>query len=236
MRYALYFSPARSHPMTGAATRWLGRDAFTDERQELPDVPGLDADTVKALTADARRYGFHATLKAPFSLADGRTEAELIGAIEAFVETQTEFDIPNLVLGQLGRFFALVPEQPYAELQEFAASVVRHFEPFRAPLSADDMARRKPERLTPSERASLEQWGYPYVFEDFRFHMTLSAQVPDEATEAMRAALTARFSDFTDQPLSIDSLTLFVEPSRGADFTVLGQFPLLARDLSRKTA
>ena len=236
MRYALYFSPAENHPLTKAAARWLGRDAFSNETFPTPVVEGLTTEDVHELTADPRRYAFHATLKAPFELAEGRTEAELIEAFDRFVAENTAFDIPNTIVGQLGRFFAIVPDQVYPELQDFAARIVEDFEPFRAPLSEADFARRKPETLSPAHRANLERWGYHHVMDEFRFHMTLTGQVPAEHAPAMRAELDRRFADFANRPLAIDGLALYVEPARGAPFTALRWLPLASAADNRKTA
>jgi putative phosphonate metabolism protein len=236
LRYALYFSPDADHPLTKTASRWLGRDAFTGEAFPTPDVDGLSTEEVHTLTADPRRYAFHATLKAPFELADGKTEAELIEAFEQFAATTEAFDIPNVVVGQLGRFFALVPDRVYPELQDYAARIVEDFEPFRAPLSDADIARRKPETLSPQHRENLMRWGYPHVMDEFRFHMTLSGQVPPERAPAMRAALEPRFAAFTNRPLCIDGIALFVEPDRGADFIAHRWLPLKPAQETRKTA
>ncbi len=236
LRYALYFAPSENHPLSTAASAWLGRDAFGNNTSATPAVAAISEADVHALTADPRRYGFHATLKAPFALADGKSEAELLAAIEAFAADTSAFDIPRLVLGQLGRFFALVPATVYPELQQFAGSVVETFEPFRAPLSEADIARRKPDSLDEAHRGNLLRWGYPYVFDQFRFHMTLTAQVPPEQSPAMKAELESRFAAFTDRPLTIDALALFVEPERGADFTVYRRFALQPASDQRKTA
>jgi putative phosphonate metabolism protein len=235
LRYALYFSPAADHPLTKTASRWLGRDAFSGERFETAVVDGISAEDVHALTADPRRYAFHATLKAPFELAEGRSEAELLNAFERFAAATPGFDIPNAVIGQLGRFFALVPDRVYPELQAFAARVVEDFEPFRAPLSDADIARRKPESLSPEHLENLMAWGYPYVMDKFRFHMTLTGQVPPEQAPAMRKALETRFTDFTNAPLSINGIALFIEPERGADFKVHRWLPLAPASDIRKT-
>lgn len=236
MRYALYFSPAENHPLTKAATHWLGRDAFTGESFPTPQVEGLTRDDVHALTDDPRRYGFHATLKAPFELHPDRTEAELIAAFEDFAAETSAFDIPNVVVGQIGRFFAIIPDKVYPELQDFAARIVEDFEPFRAPLSEADIARRKPETLSAAHRANLERWGYPHVMDEFRFHMTLTGKVPPEQQLAMRQELDRRFAAFADVPLTIDGLALFIEPERGAPFTVHRWLPLRPASENRKIA
>lgn len=226
MRYALYFTPPADDPLTGTAAAWLGRDAFSGETIAMEGTGPFPAETFAALTADPRRYGFHATLKAPFELATNRTEAELIARFETFCAAQPAFDIPSVVVGQLGPFFALIPAETHPPLQDFAAAVVEAFEPFRAALSEADIARRKPERLSEAQRAHLLRWGYPYVMEEFRFHMTLSGPVEPEQVDAMRQLASTRFAAFTDKPLPISGLALFVEKDRGTPFTVHAWQPL----------
>lgn len=223
MRYAIYFSPAKDHPLTQAASRWLGRDAFSGKLHD-------DHSDHAEMTAEPRRYGFHATLKAPFELSGKYGEADLIAAFEEFAARQSPFDIPRVVIGALGPFFALVPDRVYQPVQDFAAEIVDHFDRFRAPLSETDIARRRPQMLSESQRQNLLLWGYPHVMDDFRFHMTLTGRIEESEQPATRELLAARFSEFTDRTLTISGLALFIEEERGAPFTVhrwqpLGQPP-----------
>jgi hypothetical protein len=133
-----------------------------------------------------------------------------------------------VIVGQLGHFFALVPDNLHPPLQRFAADVVETFEPFRAPLSEADIARRKPDTLPPRQRENLMRWGYPYVFDEFRFHMTLTGPVPEAKAPVMASILANRFAEFIGRPLRIDALVLFVEPERGAPFLVHSRLPLKA--------
>lgn len=223
MRYAIYFTPAETDPLTQKASRWLGRNAFSgtghDDHQAYADT-----------TAEPRRYGFHATLKAPFELSDEHSEADLLAAFYAFAKSRAAFEIPKLVIGNLGPFFALVPDDTHPPLQDFAADVVEHFEPFRAALSESDIARRRPQKLTDSQRENLVVWGYPHVMDDFRFHMTLTGPVDDTVSAHITSVLTQEFSDFTDRPLSISGLGLFIEEARGEPFTVHTWLPLTGPD------
>jgi putative phosphonate metabolism protein len=226
LRYALYFTPPKDDPLTGAASIWLGRDVFTGQTYPAPEEEGMPATEQFELTADPRRYGFHATIKAPFALASSVTEKDFMAVAEDFAARTPAFEIPDLILSQLGRFFALVPASRHAPLQDFAASVVKSFEPFRASLSETDIARRNPESLTESQRANLMRWGYPYVMEDFGFHMTLTGQVPEERSARMRSILERRFAAFTSRPLSIASLAVFTEEERGGPFRIHSWLPL----------
>nr|CAD6428074.1 hypothetical protein REQ54_03127 [Rhizobium sp. Q54] len=235
MRYAIYFSPAPYDPLTATASEWLGRDAFAGETRDVPASLSLSAGQWRELVAEPRRYGFHATLKAPFELREGRTEAELVDAFDRFAASAEVLEIPRVVIGHLGPFFALVPHALHPPLQAFAASVVRDFEPFRAPLSDADMARRKPERLTAAQRAHLMTWGYPYVMEEFRFHMTLTGPVDPALAPSVEEELQQRFSSCTNVPLTLDGLALFVERSRGEPFTIHRWRPLGRENANRKT-
>lgn len=231
MRYALYFTPPADDPLTEAAARWLGRDAFTGAALPQPeDTP----DDWENLVAEPVRYGFHATIKAPFHLADGKTEDDLNRALAIFAADTPAFTIPRLKVGQLGPFFALVPDGNADELNDFAADVVRAFEPFRAPLSPADIARRKPETLPEPARTYLTEWGYPYVFDAFRFHMTLTGPVPAEWRDEIAAHLESLFSPLLSCPIPVRHLALFVEAERGAPFNVSTLAPLGAAE--RKTA
>ena len=226
MRYAFYLSPDENDPLTAAAERWLGANPFTGETRDLQPASDFSAAELTALTADPRRYGFHGTLKAPFLLAQGKTEAQLREDFQAFSADCAPFEIPEMTLGQLGPFFALVPAADCPQLQDLADQTVRRFSPFRAPLSDADIARRKPETLGSVMRSNLLEWGYPYVFESFRFHMTLTGAVPVERQAAMRALLEQAFAPFIGKPLPVTSLALFTEPERGAPFTVHSLLPL----------
>ncbi|PDT83732.1 DUF1045 domain-containing protein [Sinorhizobium sp. BJ1] len=226
MRYAIYFAPPSDDRLSQTASRWLGRDAFRDGALAWAESSALEGEQQMTLTAEPRRYGFHGTLKAPFTLAPGRSEAELIAAFDEFAAEIEPFEVPEIALHQIGPFFALVPRAPSAPLQDLAEQAVRRFEPFRAPLSEIDVARRNPETLTQRQRDYLAAWGYPYVFEEFQFHLTLTGPVPDEMRSIMRETLEAAFAPFIGQPLGISTVALFVEPQRGAPFTVHSLLPL----------
>ena len=226
MRYAIYFSPAPDDPLTATASEWLGRDAFSGQMLDPPASLSLPVAQWQDLVAEPRRYGFHATLKAPFALREGRTEAELVDVFDRFVAATETLAIPRIVIGQLGPFFALVPDDLHPPLQGFAASVVEAFEPFRAPLSEADIARRRPERLTPAERQNLDRWGYPYVMIEFRFHMTLTGPVDDSLAPHVHDELRRRFAPYLNAPLALTGLALFIERNRGEPFTIHRWRPL----------
>ena len=223
MRYAVYFTPERDHPLARAAASWLGRDAFTGAPVVPPAVSGLSPAEIAFHTAAARRYGFHATIKAPFRLADGESEASLLDALDAYAGKTAPVQVPRLVIGQIDGFFALLPSGGFAELKAFAASVVTAFDRFRAPITETEIERRNPETLSAEQFRNLCQWGYPYVFDAFRFHMALSGRVSGGEAARVRAALEEVFEPVLAEPATIDGLAVFVEPEAGGPFTVLSR-------------
>lgn len=219
MRAAIYFTPPAGAPLTRTAAEWLGRSAFDGEPTRDPDP------TVDPLVASPARYGFHATMRAPFRLAEGVDLSKVDARLAAFCASRDPVRIAELVLARLGPFFALVPESAPPALGELESAVVRSFEPLRAPATAEEIARRKPHKLTERQRDYLEKWGYPHVFEEFRFHMTLTGKVPAAERKPVEARLRDRFAPFDGAPLAIDHLALFMEPEPGAPFRVHSVHP-----------
>lgn len=222
-RYAIYYTPPRDDPLTRAAARWLGRDAFagTGERDGI-------ADEDRHLTADPRRYGFHATIKPPFRLRHDRTASGLRDALARYCAGQPAVPIGPLRVARLASFFALVPVAAPPALQVLADGAVAGLDGFRAPPTDDELQRRLRSRLDDSEKAHLMRWGYPYVFDRFRFHMTLTGAVDAESRDRIGGRLDALFSDLAAGQHRIDALTLFVQPDAQSDFVVDTSFPLLA--------
>jgi putative phosphonate metabolism protein len=235
MRYAIYFTPPRESPLTRLAASWLGRDAFSGQAVPSPQTAALTPAEILFHAAAARRYGFHATLKAPFHLAAGESEAALAGAVAGFAAKAEPFAIPRLAVGQLDGFFALLPEQPVAALNRLAGDVVEAFDRFRAPLSEAEIERRNPDAMSAEEFGNLHRWGYPYVFDSFRFHMTLTGRVAGGEAGRVRAALGEVFGAALSAPVRVDGIALFVEPEPGAPFAIHSYCPF-ASERERKSA
>jgi putative phosphonate metabolism protein len=235
MRYAIYFTPGQNDPLTRIAASWLGRDPFNAAQPPAPAVTHLSPAEIAYHTASARRYGFHATLKAPFGLADGTTEAELDDAVASFAAGAEPILLSKLTPARIDGFLALVPSSPAPDLDHFAGDIVTVFDRFRAPLSEAEIRRRNPEALSPEEFRNLLLWGYPYVFESFRFHMTLTGRVPDQDLPRVRAAIDQVFAATLERPATVDGLALFVEPEPGAPFLVKSWYGL-GRRQERKIA
>ncbi|MBB3234125.1 DUF1045 domain-containing protein [Phyllobacterium endophyticum] len=234
MRYAIYFTPPSSDPLLKVAANWLGRNAFTGQPVRPPQIRDLAHEDFTKLTESARRYGFHATLKAPFRLNDNVQEHDLLSALMHFASSIDPVEIPKLRIANLEGFFALVPEEPVARVNQLANDVVVAFDRFRAPSTANEISRRNPERLTASQRRNLEQWGYPYVFDDFRFHMTLTDIVPERDRPRIERMLIEFLEPVLEEPVEINNLALFTEAEPGLPFEIHSLHPLAGTN-RRKT-
>jgi len=221
-RYALYFMPPPTSPLWRFGCAVLGYDAFTGTAVAHPDQPFFRHNFAPCI-AEPRKYGFHATLKAPFELAPGLDESDLIEAVRHFASQQVPFEIAALRLATLGPFLALVPSTPSGRLERLASGCVQDFDRWRAPLTPQERARRRAANLSRRQRALLERFGYPYVLEEFRFHLTLSSKLEPGRLALFRQAIE-RLDPPIAGPLSVDGLALFRQTGAEQPFRVLERF------------
>jgi putative phosphonate metabolism protein len=225
-RYAIYYVSTPGSDLDRFGAQLLGYDAVSGKDVPFPDGITQSVPDWRDLTRDPRKYGFHATLKAPLSLAPGRTESDLVAACKSFAATPRPIPVISPVVHAISGFIAVVPAQPSAELQRLAADCVSDFDSFRAPLTAEDRARRNPAALTPSQCDHLDRWGYPYVMEDFRFHMTLTGRLDAARRDPVLSMLRDRFSKISLEVLAIDRIALFRQDDANSRFRILNQFVL----------
>jgi len=222
-RFAIYFTPPPGSALAQFGAAVLGYDCNTGTEVAQPSLPGIAAADMASATKEPRRYGFHATLAAPFHLDDGRTEADLRTAVQSFARTHAPVALGRLVMGLIGGFVVLKPSSDPVGL---AADCVRAFHPFRAPSTAADRARRLAAGLTARQIAHLDRWGYPYVFDEFRFHMTLAGPLPAARREVWPAALEPRLAEQAAGPALIDAVSLVRQDDIHARFRVVRREPL----------
>jgi putative phosphonate metabolism protein len=227
-RYAIYYAPEPGSVLDRFGAALLGYDAATGEDLPFPADVIEAAPDWRELTSDPRKYGFHATLKAPFSLAQGNTEADLFAACAALGAAPRAIPLIRPVVGAISGFVAIIPAEPPAELIQLAADCVREFDVLRAPLTEADRARRNPSQLPAAQRDYLDRWGYPYVMEQFRFHMTLTGRLGSERREPVLAMLRSRFASTGLQTLAIDRIVAFRQDDAASRFRIVGQWALRA--------
>jgi len=188
---------------------------------ERPAVAGCAAAGLDSITAEPRRYGLHATLKPPFRVAAGGRVEGLGEALAEFARGLAPVTAPPLRLERIGRFLALVPGGASPALASLAARCVAHFDDYRAPPDADEIARRERAGLTAAQRENLRHWGYPYVMAEFRFHVTLTGPLEPATAARLEPALAALFAPAMTEALEIRELALFREPVPGAPFELV---------------
>lgn len=225
-RYALYFTPDPASPWWQAGCRWLGRDPANNQALAQPAVSSVPPLLLQQLTDDARRYGFHATLKAPFRLAAGFDETHLLQVTAAFSAAQAAFAVPAPVVHPLGHFLALRCGGDAQEINALAMRCVSYFDFLRAAPTDAELTRRRSSQLSPREEQLLQRWGYPYTEEEYRFHLTLTdslAKVDEDTAYALRRAAEQIFDLAT--PLLLDAISVFKEDAPGLPLRQLQRFP-----------
>ncbi len=219
-RYAIYFVPQSDTPLGSFGAGILGYDPNRAERIARIDLRGIGHEEGERATAEPARYGFHATLKAPFYLQPGRAARELLDAADEFASRTPAVPLGTLRIESIGAFLALRPERDTSAIGSLAAECVRAFDGFRAPLGANDRARRVAAGLTPRQTELLDRWGYPYVMEEFRFHMTLTGSLSEERRAAWRDALAEAYRPHEDEVL-LDSLAIVMQEAPSSRFRVV---------------
>ena len=208
-RYAVYYVPPKTSALAAFGRDWLGVDVETGTNLDPTPIVGIPLERQRALIAEPQRYGFHGSLKPPFSLATNFTANGLLFATQLLAKGIKPIEIPPLELAFIGKFLALSPVSSSAQLENLAASCVRALEGFRAHRTEQELAEYRQSKLTVHQEQMLDNWGYPYVLEEFRFHITLTGRIDDEKERnlVMKAA-AERCADFVGKPLIIDEFTI----------------------------
>ncbi|OOG43628.1 DUF1045 domain-containing protein [Rhodanobacter sp. C05] len=223
MRYAIYFCPANDTALGQLGRDWLA--ASTD----APELPGISMERRDALLANARRYGWHATIRAPFTLAADVVYDDVRRAVAAVARDCASFEL-SLRIERLASFLALRPGVDGAAPQKLAATCLEALEPLRAsrPNAAQD---RRGASLDAAELVLLQRYGYPYVLDRYRFHFTLSAPATESEEQVMRQWLEPRVAEL---PLTrVDALSICHEAAPGDAFELLERIPLCAPGMDR---
>ena len=229
-RFAIYYAPSRTSPWWEAGCNWLARDPETGATLTPPEIAALTARSqdVARLSRAPQRYGWHGTLVAPARCAEGVTPDDVIRRTRAWAQRQHPFDLA-VEPAALERFVALRPAsaQGKAAMQALAADALHECVSLCAmPGEAEQQRRIKANNLNARQQALLARWGYPYVMDEFRFHMTLSDAIEPDEREILVDWWRARTA--TLGPLPIDGAALFLEPAPGEPFVLVERLPFLS--------
>jgi putative phosphonate metabolism protein len=223
-RYAIFWAPPTDSGLARFGAEWLGWDAEagSDARQPTLTLPRPLAE----ITRTPRRYGFHGTLKPPFRLAGDADAAALGRALTALAATISPTTAPGLTPTTRLGFLALMPTGPAPTLNALAAACTRDLDRFRARPQPAELAQRRTRTLTARQKTNLTRWGYPYVLDDFRFHLTLSGHLQPGEAEPLTKAATTLAAPHLDPLLHLNDICLFADPGGGKGFRLLRRYPL----------
>jgi len=222
-RYAIYYTPPAG-PLAAFGASWLGWDALTGTTCTHPNIGTLPV-PISEITKRPRKYGFHATLKPPFPLAEGVGEDELIQATAELCQQLSKVSIDRLKVSRMGRVLALVPTGNLEALNGLASELVRKLDHFRHPPSEEELAKRRKPNLSVRHVELLGRWGYPFVLDEFRFHMTLSGPLPPKHINAIEAVLSQAIEPHLPKPFFINEISLVGERADGM-FQLIDSFSL----------
>ncbi len=226
-RYAVYFAPPQGSELECTCSALLGRCARTKKILEQPNLPGIAPARLTELTASPRHYGLHGTLKPPFFLTQSTSEADLLDAVDTLAASREAFHLPPLKLETIESFLALTPSASCPELEDLARTCVIDLDGFRRPPGVEELARRRKSGLTPEQDRLLMRWGYPYVLEEFRFHLTLTGRIEDPYERALaRTGIAALLAPFANHCVSVEEITVFRQDNPDTAFMVMRNFAL----------
>lgn len=226
MRFAVYFTCKPGSALGRFGDAVLGYDPGTGEAVSRSGFSFSSAPDLDAVTRGPGLYGFHATLKAPMTLRAGVSEAALLSEARAFAGSRPAVSVGTLELVRVDAFCALVPSQPCPTVDMLAAECVAYFDPFREPLGRSERDRRLGQPLSPRQMALLDRWGYPYVFDEFRFHMTLTGRLGQERREFWLSRLREAHADISHEPVVVDALSVLRQDEPRRPFRLVERIPL----------
>ena len=221
-RYAIYFAPRPDSDWWNAGSDWLGRCAFRDQAVQQSCPPSITPEKFMQLTAHPRRYGWHATMKAPFVLRGDADFNQLKDALAMVCGQFKSFELPRLQVTRLDDFLALTPVGDTTEITSVERACVTQLHGLAAPLPPDELLRRRSAGLSLAKDAMLLKWGYPHVLDYFRFHLSLTGPLRDCSESQIQSIIHFASEKFDALPAcQFESLAIFAEPERGADFVLL---------------
>jgi putative phosphonate metabolism protein len=214
-RVAVYYAPAVDDPLFAEAAVWLGRDPESGGPVPQPDIADIEE-----VTAEPRVYGFHATLKPPMRLAEGRQWFDVVQAADELAAGIAPFELPWLAVSDVHGFLALRETVDCPALQALADACVERLDPLRAPITDTELARRRRAKLTARQDEMLVRWGYPYVFDTWFFHMTLTRRLSAEEKRVFMPAVEVHLARAIRLARRVTDICLFLQPAPGEPFVI----------------
>ena len=225
-RYAIYYLPDPTSNLWEKASRWLGRDACLGSNVTFDLILPHGLVNHELLVKTPSLYGFHATLKPPMRLDSKKTKDQLYTEVGTFADKRKPIPIPALTVKKLGNFLALVPGQQSLEIKDFARSCVISFDKYRAEPSDLELERRRASGLSTRQNDLLTQWGYPYVMDEFKFHLSLTGKIDSKCASVLQPFLSEYFKETEIANLRLDRIAILSQSDSKSPFILEEFFPL----------
>ena len=221
-RWAVYFIPA-SGDLVDFADSWLGWSAREGCSVQRPDVLNFGP-PISEITQGPAKYGFHATLKPPFRLASGTSQEKLADDCQKLAAQSAAFELESLSLVRLGRFLALKADGDQSQINDLASRCVMQLDHHRAPMTKSEAEKRLASARSDSQRARIQGWGYPFVLDQYRFHMTMTDKLPKGDLDETQQALGKVLDPMLGKLVPLDAISLVGEGEDGK-FRQIERFP-----------
>lgn len=225
-RYAIYYAPEGQSELGSFGNHWLGRDPATNNILSHPVLENALPVQIKDITLSPSRYGFHGTLKPPFKLKDGFSFSDLESKTLEYARQLKPFNMGTLKLARIGKFLAFIPAEKSEPLYDLAAGFVKNLDDFRQNPTDGEISKRREAGLTKRQDELLLEWGYPYVFEEFRFHLTLTDKLDEDRLNQIEPILSEILDPLTATSITIEDICIFGDPGDGNPFDLIKRIKL----------
>ncbi len=219
IRYAIFYLPKQSSELWKRASQWLEYDSYLGEIITSRVKPKH----LSIYIQRAAKYGFHGTLKAPFRLHQGKTEEELLLHMDTVAKQLSPISTDGFEILQIGKYLALTLSDEaggiHNKVTELANHCVEIFDVYRKPMAEDDRQQRL-TGLNARQIQLLDQWGYPYVQEQYQFHMTLADSIPENMISEVSKFAYEYLGDSIKKPINIDAISVLKQVN-GKPFEVI---------------
>ena len=212
-RYAIYYVPSENSELDLFGKCWLGWDPYKGVETTKSDLSKLPSfKKFSSLVLTPKQYGFHGTIKAPFRLKNEYTYNDLENKVREISKQIHSFYFDQLIIKKLGNFIGLIPTNNL-KINAVSNKFVEELDYLRDELSESEIKKRKPHKLTSNQKQMLFKWGYPYVFDEFKFHLTLTSKLNVVEIDDVLRSLQNILKQVNLNKISFNNICIFGQKS-----------------------
>ncbi len=212
-RYAIYYAPSENSELDLFGKCLLGWDPYKGVETTKSDLSKLPSfKKFSSLVLTPKQYGFHGTIKAPFKLKNEYTYNDLENKVREISKQIHSFYFDQLIIKKLGNFIGLIPTNNL-KVNAVSNKFVEELDYLRDELSESEIKKRKPHKLTSNQKQMLFKWGYPYVFDEFKFHLTLTSKLNVVEIDDVLRSLQNILKQVNLNKISFNNICIFGQKS-----------------------